>query len=74
MVAKKSTLLSLFHLKWVHGITLSREAPPTLVSASKYVYRATKKNPNKKYYFSVEKFHFENFAQKNPLVKFEFLW
>ena len=33
-----------------------------------------KKNPKQKYYFFVEKFHFENFAPKNPLVKFEILW
>ena len=42
--------------------------------ASTYVYWATKKNPDKKYYFFVEKFHFEFFPQKNPLVKFEILW
>ena len=42
--------------------------------ASTYVYEVIKKNLNKKYYFFVEKFHFENSTWKNPLVKFQFLW
>ena len=60
--AKKRFVLALF---WQNRAVSRHFDPMTQLigfPASTYVYGATKKNPNKKYYFFVEKFHFENFG------------
>ena len=71
---KKGTLLSLFHLKCVQKIVLNREVPPTLFSARKYVYRATKNKLKQNIIFSWRNFTSNFFPAQNPKIPLVFFF